>query len=116
MVWKISRQEAAEYDKQVIGVLKSDGKLVGHMLIELWNLIHYFLWNSEENRVSTVAAGQGKRENGLVVPAEYSAFTKGTKNATILQQEILRKKSRYSHFELDFSLEKLVKPPMLRKE
>ena len=52
---------------------------------ELSNLIHYFLGNTEENRVSAVVAGQGKREVGLVVPGKYGAFTKCLRTATIQQ-------------------------------
>ena len=59
-VEKSIRQEATGYDKHAIGVFKSDDKLVGHMPIEISNLIDYFLGNTDENRASAVAAGQRK--------------------------------------------------------
>lgn len=55
------------------------------MTIEPFNLSDYFLENTEEKRVSGVAAGQRKREIGVVVLAKYSAFTKDLETATILQ-------------------------------
>lgn len=55
--WKTSWQEAAKYAKYAIGVFKSDFKLVGHVLIELSNLIDYFLESTEEKGVSAVLAG-----------------------------------------------------------
>ena len=45
-------------------------------MIELSNLIDYFLGNTEENQVFAVVAGQRKREVGLVVPTKHYAFTK----------------------------------------
>ena len=51
-----SRQEGVEYDKHTTGIFKSGDKLVGHM-IELSNLIDYFLGNTEENQVFAVVAG-----------------------------------------------------------
>ena len=59
---KESPQEAVEYDTHKIGVFKSDIKLVGHMLIELFNLIDYFLGNTEENRVYAVVVDQRKKK------------------------------------------------------
>ena len=79
---KDSRQDAAEYEKHAIGVFKSKGQLVGHMPIELSNLTDYFLGNTDESSVSAIVDGQRKREVGLVVPANYSAFTKDLKTAT----------------------------------
>ena len=63
-----------------------------------------------------VAAGQKKPEVRFVDPIKYSAFTKDLKAAMISQEEILKQKSKYSHFELDFSFQKLVKAPMPQKE
>ena len=80
------------------------------------SLIEKFLENTEENSVTAVVARQRNCEVGIVVPAKYSAFTKDLKTATILYQEILKKKSKYSHFQLVFSVQKLLKAPILRKE
>ena len=113
---KDSRQEGAEYDKHVIGVFKPGDKLVDQMPIELLNLIDSVLGNTEENRVSAVIADQMKRKFGLVVPPKCDAFIKDLKTPSILQQGILKRKSKYSQFELDFSIQKLVKSTMLRKE
>lgn len=72
---KDSRQKAAEYDKHVIAVFKSDDQQ-GHMSTELSNLIDYFLGNTKKNRVSAVVVDQRKGDVSLVVTAKYSEFTK----------------------------------------
>ena len=43
------REEALGCDKYATGVFKKDGTLVGHIAIELSNLIDYFLKDGEEN-------------------------------------------------------------------
>ena len=43
------REEALSCDKCATGVFKKDGTLVGHIAIELSNLIDYFLKYGEEN-------------------------------------------------------------------
>ena len=102
-----------EYDKPAIIVFKPDDKLVGQLSNELSNLIvtglsNCFLENAEKS-VSAIAAGQRKREVGLMVLAKYIAFTEDLKTTTILQQEsILRNKNNYLDFELVFSVQKLV--------
>ena len=58
-----------------------------------------------------MVTGKRKRELGLVVPAKYTAFTKDKRLATVLQDELQEKNSRYGHFEMDFSHENLVKMP-----
>ena len=87
------------------------------MPIELSNLIDNFCGITEGKSVSAIVTGYRKREVGLLVPAKYSVFGKDLKTATILQQEnILKKKSNCSDCELGFSVQKLVKTLMLRKE
>ena len=114
---KDSRQESAEYDKHTIGIVKYGDKPVDHMPIELSNLIDNSCGITEGKSVSAIVTGWRKREVGLLVPAKYSVFSKDLKTATILQQEnILKKKSNYSDCELGFSVQKLVKTLMLRKE
>ena len=110
---KDDREEAAEYDSHAVGVFKTDETLVGHIPIELSRLIDYFLKSSTENNVSAMVTGKRKRELGLVVPAKYTAFTKDKRLATVLQEELQKKNTRYGHFEMDFSHENLVKMPRI---
>ena len=110
---KDDREEAAEYDSHAVGVFKTDETLVGHIPIELSRLIDYFLKSSTENNVSAMVTGKRKRELGLVVPAKYTAFTKDKRLATVLQDELQKKNTRYGHFEMDFSHENLVKMPRI---
>ena len=102
-----------EEDKHSVGVFKKDGTLVGHIPIELSRLIDYFLESTEENFVSALVVGPRKREVGLVVPAKFSAFTKDKRIATIRSDEILKIKTKYTHFEKTFEESKVVKRPFL---
>ena len=70
--------------------------------------------STEENFVSALVVGLRKREVGLVVPAKFSAFTKGKRIATILSDEILKIKTKYTHFEMTFEESKVVKRPFLK--
>ena len=58
--------------------------------------------------------GAQKREVGLVVPAKFTAVTKELRVATIPSAEILKIKTKYTHFELSFAKFKIVKQPMLK--
>lgn len=113
---KDERAEAADYDKHAIGVYKKDGTLVGHIPIEISNLIDYFYKSSPDNRVDAKVTGKRKREIGLVVPAKYFAITQDLKVAKILQDELEKKKKRYSHFEMEFDVNQaLCKKPVFQK-
>ena len=58
--------------------------------------------------------GPRKREVGLVVHAKFSAFTKDKRIATILSDEILEIKTKYTHFQMTFEESKVVKRPFLK--
>ena len=111
---KDNREEALSHDKHSVGVFKKDGTLVGHIPIELSRLIDYFMESTEENFVSALVVGPRKREVGLVVPAKFSAFTKDKRIATILSDEILKIKTKYTHFEMTFEESKVVKRSFLK--
>ena len=102
------------HDKHSVGVFKKDGTLVGHIPIKLSGLIDYFMESKEENFVSALVVGPRKREVGLVVPATFSAFTKDKRIAIILSDEILKIKTKYTHFERTFEESKVVKRPFLK--
>ena len=89
---KDTREEAIEYDKYAIGIFKKQEKLVGHIPIELSQLIYHFLNESNENFIEASVSGKRKRDIGLIVPAKYVAFTKSKRMANILQSELKNKK------------------------
>ena len=70
--------------------------------------------STEENFVSALVVGPRKREVGLVVPTKFSAFTKDKRITTILSDEILKIKTKYTHFEMTFEESKVVKRPFLK--
>ena len=50
-------------------------QLIGHIPIEISQLISYFLEAATTNTMTAVVTGKRKREIGLVVPAKYVAYT-----------------------------------------
>ena len=111
---KNNREEALSHNKHSVGVFKNDGTLIGHIPIELSGLIDYFMESTQENFVLNLVIGPRKREVGLVVPTKFSAFTKDKKIETILSDEILKIKTKYTHFEMTFEEFKVVKRPFLK--
>lgn len=105
--FKDNRSEALEYDKHAIGVYKKvdkpdeKQKLVGHVPIECSSLLDYFLQADSSNRIVAIVEGKRKREIGLVVPGKFICFTKQLRQANILFNELVEKKTKYSHFEMD---------------
>ena len=74
--------------------------LVGHIPIELSSLIDYFLKADESNSVVAKVTGKRKREVGLMVPAQFTAFTINRRYAHVLDSELSNKKDKYAHLEL----------------
>ena len=79
----------------VNGIFKEQEELVGHMPIELFQLIYDFLNESNENFVEKSVSGKRMREVGLVVSAKYVAFTKTQRTTNILHSELKNKKGKY---------------------
>ena len=50
--------------------------VVGHLLVEIWMLLHNFLNSSATNIIIAKVVSSRKREVGLVVSAKYTALTK----------------------------------------
>ena len=91
-----TREEAMEYEKNAIGVFKSDDPetLVGHLLIEISCLLTHFLEASPENKLNAIVIGKRKRKVGLVVPAKYAALTKNKTFANVLAGKLQEKKRK----------------------
>ena len=95
------RPEALEYDKSAVGIYKIKEKekdieeqkeLVGHVPVELSNLIYHFFNASLENRMTVEVTGKRKREVGLVVPAKFNALTKDKKKRNFWTKNCLKGK------------------------
>ena len=101
---KDDRDEASMYDNHATGVYKREKgfTLVSRVPIECSTLVDNFLNAHKENRLASVVTGKGKREVGLVVAAEFTGRTKKRNVATILCQELDKKKEKFSgHFGLN---------------
>ena len=73
---KDKRGEAMEYDKNAIGVYRTQSEseqkmLVDHVLIELSSLMNNFLKANNSNKLVANVPRKRKREVGLVVPAKF---------------------------------------------
>ena len=101
-------------DEHAVGVFKNDGALVGHIPIEPSCLIDHFMRTAEENFVSAMVIGPRKREVRLVLPTKFSDFTKDKRVVNILHEELLKIRTKYSHFEMKFDETKVVKLPYLK--
>ena len=93
-----TREEAMEYDKNVIGVFKSDDPetLVGHLPIEISCLLTYFLEASPENKLNAIVIGKRKREVGLVVPAKCVALNKKQNICKYFSRKVTGKEKKTS--------------------
>ena len=92
-----STSRTKQYDLNAIGVFQSacdekSERLVGHIPVEISQLINYFISAANTNTIIAVVTGKRKREIGLVVPAKYFAYTNNKKNAEILMKKLLEKK------------------------
>ena len=68
--------------------------LVGHIPIEISQLLYHFLNAHLSNKLWAMPTGKRKREIGLVVPARFLAQTNDLVVAEILDKEIEQKKSK----------------------
>ena len=87
-------KQVLTYDKFVLEVYKrgeDDEKLVGHLPIELSQLLYNFL-TSGENTHTLKVTGKRKREIGLVVPDKYISATSNKKFVDIFWYQICMKK------------------------
>ena len=91
---------------------------VGHVPIEISRIINYFMQNNEKNFVSATVVGPRKREIRLAVPAKFSAYAADRRVADILSKQILKIKTKYSHFDLEYEEDKKLckRPYLLEKE
>ena len=114
---KDPREEVLEYDKYAIGIFKEqEEELVGHIPIELSQLIYHFLNESNENFAEASVIRKRMREIGLVVPAKYGAFTKTQRTTNILHSELKNKKAKYDLLNLEIITECVCKFPYYKKK
>ena len=76
-------------------------KLVGHVPIECSSLLDYFLKADSSNKLIATVEGKRKREIGLVGPGKFIRCTKQLRQANTLYRELMEKKAKYSHFEIN---------------
>ena len=59
------------------------------------------LSQSSSNKLIATIEGKRKREIGLVVPGKFICCMKQLHQANILYRELVEKKTKYSHFEIN---------------
>ena len=104
-----TRDEAGEHDENAIGVYLwgeegSEAGLVGHLPIEISKLTKQFINADKSNLVIATVIGKRKREVGLVIPAKYTAMTTKKEIVTVFNNELLRRKEKYKHFDWKFEI------------
>ena len=63
---------------------------------------------NKENFISALVVGPINAKVGPVVPAKFTAITKELRVVTILSAEILKIKTKCTHFELSFAESEMV--------
>ena len=79
-------KEALEYDEYAMGISKTnqDGEyLVGHVPIEISNLLYHFLREDKSNYIKGKVIGKRKGEVDLVIPATFIVHTENKRTAEI---------------------------------
>ena len=105
--FKDNRSEALECDTHAIGIYKKVEepdeklKLVGHVPIECSSILDYFLKADSSNKLISALEGKRKREIGLVAPGKFICCTKQLRQANVLYRELMEKKTKFSHFEIN---------------
>ena len=101
-----------EHDENAVGVYLwgKEGReagLVRHLPIEISKLMKQFIDADKNNLLMATVVGKRKREVGLVIPGKYSAMTTNQEIITVLNNELLKRKEKYKHFEMKFECERL---------
>ena len=95
------RKEALDYDKYAVGIFKrhveniSKLSFVGQVPFELSKLINQFLKPDTGNCIYFEVIGKRKRQDGLVVPARFSARTRCSRTARVLDEQLLKVKEQF---------------------
>ena len=112
---KDDREEAKDHDENAIGVYKINAEtedlLVGHIPCEISKLIHCFLKTDKFNSVVAIT-GKEKRVMDIVARARFKCMAKKKTFPKILYKKLVKKKNKYSYFELnvvDFADKKKIK-------
>ena len=90
------RREPLDYDKYSIGIFKRSEEdtttltPVGHVPVELSKLLNQFLKAGTGNGIYVEITGKRKREDGLVVPAKFSARTNCSRTAKVLDEQLVK--------------------------
>ena len=85
------------FKRQEDGILKLS--LVGHVLVELSRLLNQFLKVDTGNCIYVEVIGKPKLEVELVVPAKFSAGTKCSRTAKVLDEQLLKMEEQFSTLE-----------------
>lgn len=90
--------------------------LVGHVPIEISQLLNNFLNTGENNNsLQAEVTGKRKREIGLVVPAKYKATTDNKKFAEVLKKK-LEEKRKIIKIDIETADTEIKKFPCVKKE
>ena len=98
---KDCRSETLDIDKHAVGIYKED-RLVGHVLIELSQIISSFLQERELNEVKVAVNVKRRRKLGFVDPGNYCARTESQLAVQILGYKFRIIKEKHTHFSWQY--------------
>ena len=84
---------------------KKEAGFVGHLPIEISKPMKQFLDVNKKNLPMANVVGKRKAEVGLVTASKYSAMVINQNITGVLNNEILKRKEKYKHFEMKFESE-----------
>jgi len=76
-------------------------QLVSHVSIELSFIIRCLLQAQPSNCITVQVTGPRKLENGLVVPGQFTAYTKSMAIGKRLKEQVLHVKDLCKYMDLD---------------
>ena len=101
---KDNREETKDHDQNAADVYKINAETkdlrVGHISCEISKLIHCFLKTDKFNSVVAIT-GKEKRVMDMVVRARFKCMAKKKTFPKILYKKLVKKKNKYSYFELN---------------
>ena len=106
------RKKAMLHDANSLGIYNLEGDLVGHVPVELSNLLTNFLKADITNNLSATVVDKRKKEKGLVVPAKFIARTQNKMAAKTLKLFLTAKKNSFP--SLNLTKEEVVKTPLIQ--
>jgi hypothetical protein len=98
-----NREEARNADPYVVGIYLPCETLIGHVPIEISQLMYHFLEAHPDNRLMVKINGKRRKEVGLVLPAKYMMYTANKEIAEVLNSQLIKLKNSNSKIQIGYN-------------